>query len=195
MNDQAIPHGAQKVADALRKQRPQAFVLVVSTYREGKTSARLGPFLNHPTRTGGQRETLFARTGPHRTFPEPSLGLRDTRLTSLNYSPTPARKTAPGPPRLSPPPRSPSQTRPYRKRHSRPPEKAGTPNWEISTTTCRTRVSIGCGIRGLLFRIVLCFCCIYVPAPKERRLFALGGESGGPKEAIFAGAARRGQVS
>lgn len=36
LNDQAIPHGAQKVADALRKQHPQTFVLVVS-YRPGQT--------------------------------------------------------------------------------------------------------------------------------------------------------------
>lgn len=30
LNDLAIPHGAQRIADALRKERPQAFVLVVS---------------------------------------------------------------------------------------------------------------------------------------------------------------------
>lgn len=39
--------------------------------RDGKTLARLGPFLNHPTRAGGQRETRCARAGPHRMFPVP----------------------------------------------------------------------------------------------------------------------------
>lgn len=42
LGDQAIPHGAQKMADALRKERSNAFVLVVSDVR------RL--YSTHPTR-------------------------------------------------------------------------------------------------------------------------------------------------
>lgn len=173
---------------------------------EGQSLARLVLFLNRATPAGGQRETRLARTGPHCTFSVPFSGLpRDLldALLFLNSSLTPARKTAPGPPRLSPPPRFHSPTRPYRKRHSRPPEKAGTPIWEISTTTCRTRVSTGCGIRGSLFRVG-CFVSVVFTSIATKILPLRLGQRGSNlsstrerprRRSSPHGAAQRGQVS
>ncbi|GAA5980074.1 hypothetical protein JCM10908_001523 [Rhodotorula pacifica] len=44
LGDQAIPHGAQKIADALRKERPNAFVLVVDNEKLASPEPALIPY-------------------------------------------------------------------------------------------------------------------------------------------------------
>ncbi|KWU43628.1 UPF0172-domain-containing protein [Rhodotorula sp. JG-1b] len=64
LNDQAIPHGAQKVADALRKQRPQAFVLVVDNEKLASPEPALIPYTCSKTGTWTATTLASAKISP-----------------------------------------------------------------------------------------------------------------------------------
>ncbi|GAA5864513.1 hypothetical protein JCM3774_005151 [Rhodotorula dairenensis] len=85
LNDLAIPHGAQRIADALHKERPQAFVLVVDNAKLAAPEAALLPYTCSKSGTWSATTLSFAKISlVDSSIPEKALAVaRQGRYADL----------------------------------------------------------------------------------------------------------------